>query len=140
MTDPAADIDLADLPPSLADLARLIGLSRALALARARPGVRIYVPLDEATLEDHWLTRLIGFEAAQKMVRHYGGDGHFLVPRAWRAALAARNRGIVRAYLAGASQRALALEHGLTERQICGIVAAAGARRASGQADLFEAA
>lgn len=131
------DIDLADLPESLAELARLIGLDAAIALARARPGVRIYVPLDVETLNGHWLAQTIGFEAALRMVGRYGGDGHFLVPKAWRALIAARNRGIVREFLAGRSQRDLALAHALTERQIGAIVAASGARREELQESLF---
>lgn len=133
----AEGVDLADLPESLAELARLIGLAPALALVRARGGVRIYIPLEVETLPGHWLAETVGWHGAVAMVERFGGDGHYLVPKALKAFQQARNRRLVAQYLAGRSQRDLALAYGLSERQVCAIVAAAGADRDAAQAELF---
>lgn len=58
------------LPPTLADIAELAGLDVALRLAEARGGERISVP--DFVADDHWLSRLVGRDAALKLSRRYG--------------------------------------------------------------------
>lgn len=54
-----------ELPAILAEIAEVAGLDAALAIADVRGGTQIYIP--PAPDADHWLCRLIGREAAQKV-------------------------------------------------------------------------
>ncbi len=55
------------LSPRMRQLVELIGVSAAVLIVRARKGRRFYVP--NKLEPDHWLTRLIGAEAASKLVQ-----------------------------------------------------------------------
>lgn len=109
-------IDASLLPPILQDFVDLVGLHATMRLVEAYGGVRLYVPKGELA-EDHYLVRLIGREAAEKLQAMYGGEPHFDIPKAERAMRAVRDARI-RARRADTPVRALALEHRLTERQI----------------------
>ena len=116
-----------DLPPRLAALAALIGLPATLRLVEARGGTRIYVP-DEAS-NDHWLARLIGLPALQHLVAQHARD-YLELDRGASALRAVRDRQIVADAQGGASTATLALECGLTQRQVFNILA-----RANGHVD-----
>jgi len=111
-----------DLPPSLRDIADLIGLPGTLKLVETYGGVRLYVPkkLDA----DHKLAQLIGLEHAAKLAATYGGELHFDIPRAVEATRAARDRSIRADQASGSTHRELALKYNLTERQIRNILGA----------------
>ncbi|MEW5905120.1 MAG: Mor transcription activator family protein [Pseudomonadota bacterium] len=115
MTHTNIDTDL--LPLILQDIVELIGLPLTMTLVQARGGVRLYVPKLEME-DDHYLVQLLGREAAEKLQTMYGGDEHFDLPKAERAMLAVRDATIRRLRASGTSVRSLALEYGLTERQI----------------------
>lgn len=117
-----AGIDVSDLPPRLAALAGLIGLSATLRLVEARGGTRIYVP-DMASAE-HWLARLLGLTALQQLVAEHARD-YIELDRAAAALRAARDRKIVADHAGGTSTATLALENGLTQRQVFNILARA---------------
>lgn len=51
------------LPGVLAQIANVAGEDAALAIARARGGTQIYIPPEPGP--DHWMTKLIGREAAK---------------------------------------------------------------------------
>lgn len=124
MTLATAHLD--DLPASARDLAGLIGLPATLRLVEGWGGVmRLYVPKDLAA--DHELARALGLEAARALVGVYGGDYLPSVPRCADALRQARNRALLRRRAEGASPAVLALEFGLTERQVWNIFASARA-------------
>lgn len=70
------------LPGILADIAEAAGLPAALAVAEAKGGVRAHFPAQARA--GHWLTRLVGQVAADKICAHFltGGKAGFytLVP------------------------------------------------------------
>ncbi|MDP2786632.1 MAG: hypothetical protein Q8O79_00935 [Pseudomonadota bacterium] len=122
--------DLLDLlPGELRYIGERIGVEGALRLVEKWPGVRIYIP--KAVGPDHPLAELLGLEDARTLCETYPGEGLDLpVALKWR--LAMRNALIAQS---GQSQRALALGHRLTVRQIRNIQSAAKAD--SGQESLF---
>lgn len=115
----AADIDIDDLPGILRDLVDLIGLTGTLTLVEHYGGVRLYVPVKYDP--GHPLVKQIGHYAASKLIEVYAGE-HFDMPKAEKALRAVRNRKI-RAMYGQKSQRRLAMEFGLTEKQIRNILA-----------------
>lgn len=67
------------LPPSVAQIAEVIGRSRALYLIGCIPPtgrrswrVCFYVP--KVTRPDHWLVALLGWHDAAKLTSHFGGE------------------------------------------------------------------
>lgn len=78
MTDIASS-----LPAVLAEIAEVAGIEAAWALARTQGGVPIYIPAEAEA--GHWLTELVGREAAEKICRHFrvGNSGaRILIPLA----------------------------------------------------------
>jgi len=61
-----------ELPPLLREVAALIGVEPALALARAGRGRDVYVP--DVMPADHWIVLAIGMERARIFARRYGRD------------------------------------------------------------------
>lgn len=127
-------IEAADLPPRLAELAGVIGLAATLRLVEARGGTRVYVP--EAANDDHWLMRLIGRGPFERLVAWRPRE-HVELDRAAGALRAARDRQILAEHQAGASSSALALQYGLTQRQIFNILARSSADEDDATPDLF---
>jgi len=116
-----AEIELADLPATLREIAALVGIPAAMTLVRELGGTRLYVP---ATLgEDHLLTRLVGLDAAQRLVAHYQVGMYIDVPLALAATRQARNKVIRARARRGATAPALAREWRTTERHIRRILA-----------------
>lgn len=115
-------VDAGDLPPRLAELAQVIGLPATLRLVEARGGTRIYVP--EQATDDHWLVPLIGLPALQQLAATHARE-YLELDRAAAALRAARDRHIVAQVQAGASTAKIALQCGLTQRQVFNILARA---------------
>lgn len=115
------EIDIADLPPSAAEIVSAVGIEAALRLVDAWGGLRLYVP--HYMTEDHSLVNLLGGDSADRLAAHFGGE-RIQVPRCLQALRAMRNARIRRARHDGATPAELALTHGLTERQIYAILAA----------------
>lgn len=105
------------LEPILQDIVGLIGLPLAMKLVEASGGVRLYVPKQELE-DDHYLVRLVGREAAEKLQTVYGGEQHFDIPKAEKALRAVRDDKIRYQRGCGLSVRSLALDNYLTERHI----------------------
>ena len=59
------------LPPAFREIAEIVGLKAALAIAAEQAGMRIYVPKTPA--KQHWLIKLIGSEATRQLSHRYGG-------------------------------------------------------------------
>ncbi|CAN0654320.1 helix-turn-helix domain-containing protein [Nitratireductor aquimarinus] len=57
------------LPSILAEIADVAGAEAAWALARTQGGTTIYIPREAE--DDHWLTELVGKEAASKICNHF---------------------------------------------------------------------
>lgn len=74
------------LPLVIAEIERVAGREAALKLSLARGGQTIYTPYEAK--EGHWLTQLVGLEAARKICEHYrvGNTGaRLLIPIARQA-------------------------------------------------------
>jgi len=108
-----------DLPESLAEIAAVIGREGALRLVHACGGTRIFVPRQLRV--QHKLVTWLGFEQANRLSRHFGGET-LTVVRAAELLRRTRNREIVRRYDSGVGVRQLARENALTERQIYAIL------------------
>lgn len=130
----AADVDAADLPATLREVAALIGLPATLTLVKHYGGVRLYIP---KTLEPgHILIRLLGAEAAQRLVAHYMPGEPFEVPRAVQLMRASRNRAIRLRAARGATAADIARDFAMTERHVWRILA--GDDREPDQPGLFD--
>jgi hypothetical protein len=103
------------LPESLKDMARVIGLTQALALVALRGGVRISVP--QKYDAEHWLDEAIGPAPFQKMIAYYGGD-LIDIPKGQAAFQAIRQSEIVRDRKAGLSNAQLAVKYEMTVRGV----------------------
>lgn len=106
------EIDEHLLPHSVREIARLIGLPATLKLVEHYQGVPMWVPVNYDP--DHVLVKLVGHDAALQLIGHFGGEKPE-IPRCVDAIRAVRNAKIS---ISDKSQRELALEHGLTVRQI----------------------
>lgn len=121
------------LPGSLADIIDTIGLDATLTLVENLGGTRLYIP--EQLPDSHFLARLLGHRAAHALAATFPGDA-FDLPRCQQALRHARDQLIRQSRAGGASIRSLALNHGLTERQIY-VILAAGEQEASPQQSLL---
>lgn len=67
------------LPKVLAEIAEVAGREAALKVAAARGGTRVYIP--RRARDKHWLPRLVGREAADRICRHFApgpGTGDYI--------------------------------------------------------------
>lgn len=128
------DIDLALLPPTLHEMARVVGVEGVRKLVDAYGGVRLYVP--QSVDQDHPLAELLGLAAARAMSAELGGDV-IDVPRCHLAVKRARDAALVRDAAQGMSQRDLARKYGMTERNVRLIWRAAGIEADDRQGALF---
>lgn len=126
-------LDAEQLPSSLHDVIDAIGIDAALRLVEHLGGTRLYVP--ERMTPDHPIVALLGHKHAYALAEHFGGD-QIILPRCVAAIRAMRDETIRLQRSGGASTKALAIKHGLTERQIYAILAA-GEREESLQQELL---
>lgn len=120
-------IQIEHLPISLRDIAAVIGLAAALRLSAWRGGTRLWIPSTDALLAEHELSQVLGREAARALAERYRGE-HLWIPRAAAAARLARNELIRARYQAGEPAATLAIEYGLSDRCVWGIVRQARSR------------
>lgn len=125
-----------ELPKTLLEVIEVIGVSAALRLVEGWGGLRLYVPQPESITFDHELAKRLGYEEAVALCEIFARE-KLDVPRCKAAARAARDRRMLREHDAGDSARLLAARHGLTERQVWRILAAAGANADALTGDLF---
>ncbi len=118
------------LPGIVREIAALIGLSATLKLVEHYPGIPMWVPVKYDP--DHALVKIVGHEAASKLVDNYGGES-YQIAKCEHAIRAVRNTRICNS---DKSQRQLAIEHGLTIRQIRNIQS--GVEFDDGQDDFFQ--
>lgn len=112
-----------NLPKSIRDLVELIGLPATLTLVKAYGGIYLKVPVgvraDGATRAR--LVGMLGEEAAEKLIRTYGGE-RVAIARCEAALRDERDRRIIAEYDANTSAATLALREGMTERNIRNIL------------------
>lgn len=123
------EIDERLLPGVVRDLAMEIGLPATMTLVENYQGARMWVPVNYDA--EHILVKLVGHEAMLKLIDIYGGEKPE-IPRCVAAIRAVRDAKI---RASDKSQRQLAFEYHLTERQIRNIQN--GIEDDDGQADLF---
>jgi hypothetical protein len=102
------------LPAVLAEIAEVAGAEAAWALMSACGGTRVFIPAEPVA--DHWLTSLVGPEAAAKLCRHFraGDTGQELLIPIGR--LGEQRRRLYSALEAGQSAPAAARAAGMHER------------------------
>lgn len=118
LADRPANDPHADLPPSVAEIADVLGRAKALTLAGACGGV-LYVP--QRLTPDHKIVRIVGQEAGDKLVQVYGGCVVYLATCA-KLRAGWRNDAIRKWAAQGVTRRALAELTGLTERQVLNVL------------------
>lgn len=79
MTSAEHPSDRVWLTPLLNRIADVAGEEAAIALGRARPGERVYIP--EQVAADHWLVQAVGLEAAEKIAEAFGSQ-KLVIPQA----------------------------------------------------------
>jgi hypothetical protein len=109
------------LPQSVRDIVDLVGFPAAMALVKAYGGVCINkVPVHGSGRPGAIRARLIelmGEEAAEKFIKTYSGE-RFPVARCEAALRDARDTEIIAKYDSGVSGVKLAIEYGMTERNV----------------------
>lgn len=106
------------LPALLAEIAEVAGLAAALKLAAARGGNRAYIPV--RCPDDHWLTRAVGREAADKICAHFGvPSGIWLeIPRGPTGRQAEHYRQLAEMIATGASSTEITRALGISRRTV----------------------
>ncbi|GLR51253.1 hypothetical protein KYK30_20475 [Shinella yambaruensis] len=113
------------LPGLLGDIADIAGSDVALTIARSHGGTRVSIP--PRAEPNHWLTRLVGLDVADRICRGLAivdADGrpaairHEVLPLGPASARSLARRRAAEALAQGASGRAAAREAGLHERTI----------------------
>ncbi len=112
------------LPGILGEIAEIAGPEAALKIAQEVGGLRVDIPA--VAQEDHWLTRCVGFEAADLICRHLsvedarqrrkGSVYHEVIPLGPTSVIKRARRQLADALLEGKSARVAAKESGLHER------------------------
>ncbi len=107
------------LSPFLQELQRVIGLGNTLKLVERWGGVQLYVP---GTIPDnHRIVEEIGRKAAGALAQYCGRE-RLNIPLARDYNRALRNSEIYRRHKAGKSVNELALEYGISSRQLWAIL------------------
>lgn len=97
------------------NLCDALGYADAIHVARKWGGRYLYVPHHIA--HDHALALSLGYEAAQRLRTHFGGET-LKLPSERNALLDARNAAIVEAHKAGETQESIGLRFGLTRQGV----------------------
>lgn len=129
---PLFDLPAELIPERMQEIANYCGQQTALVLLLHYPGVHVAIP--KKPVPTHKLAELLGFAAFVQLCELYGNEV-IQIPRAAAAWRALRNQKILKGFAAGVFQSTMALEYGLTERQvntICNTV------RIDRQLDIFQ--
>lgn len=111
-----ADFAVCELSPMLQQLVEVVGMVAAMQLVDQYGGIDLLVPAKY--LPQHPLVKLLGEDAARKLIHHHTGE-RIYVPRGAKALRCVRNRAIIQAYDEGQGSAAvLALQYHLSERQV----------------------
>lgn len=133
MTTPAAQ-----LPQVLEDIARIAGEEAARRVAGAVGGTRVYIP--PVPGPDHWLSKLLGQEAARLIADHFTagiGGARVDIPLGDTGFMASQQAKVDAMIMAGRSERDIVLACGYTGRGVRKRKARLKGLRDSRQGDLF---
>lgn len=122
------------MPPSLAELVRLIGLASTLKLVERFGGIRLYVPLEQHLRDSHPIARAIGVDAARTLARDRATET-LEIPLAKDYLRRVRDRVMAGQYETKSATE-LAREYGMTRRNVFYRL---GAANDDSQGDLFDA-
>ena len=122
------------LPPTLQEMADLIGIEAVRVIVEQRGGISLCVP--SKVSQRHWLYSAIGKEAFEQLVYHYKNI-ELWIPRCMAAINALRDAEIIAAKQAGATTPELARKYHTTDRNIRLICARHRDAEPDPQADLF---
>ena len=114
-----SDIKLEDLPRSLQELGKEIGLEAVLKLAEHYGGVDINPPKNMH--DGHPLAMRVGLPAARYLASYWGGDTLY-IPKLAKIKQRLRNAEIVQRYDEGESVKKLAFAFKLTSRTIWNVL------------------
>ena len=114
------DLPLFDLPDALIpgrmkEIAGYCGEQTAILLLLHYPGIHLFVP--KYPTPTHKLVDILGYKNFERLCEMYG-DEVIQIPRAAKAIRSLRNQSILKDFSQGVYQSAIALKHGLTERQV----------------------
>ena len=126
------------LPQVLADIAMIAGEEAARRVAGAVGGTRVYIPPQPGP--DHWLSKLVGIEAARKIGDHFTAGlagARVDIPLGDTGFMASQQARIDAMILAGRSDRDIALACRYTDRGVRKRRARLKAMRDSRQGNLF---
>ena len=118
-----AAIPESDLPETVRDLVSLIGMQSTLRLVDSFGGLTILVPKGDerrGIIGRESLIEVVGRRCADRLIERYGGT-RLYVASCRRAILALRDRSICSSYPVR-SVKELAIEHGLSDRQVWAIL------------------
>ena len=126
------------LPQVLADIAMIAGEEAARRVAGAVGGTRVYIPPQPGP--DHWLSQLLGPEAARKIADHFTagiGGARVDIPLGDTGFIASQQARIDAMIIAGRSERDIVLACRYTGRGVRKRKARLTALRDSRQGNLF---
>lgn len=106
---------MSSLPPTLAEIADLIGSDKALAIARERGGTRVYIPAH--AIDDHWLVDIVGRDAADQLCAAFARQ-YLEIPLGPRSAIGKIRADVDRMIEEGHSERKIALATGYSIRGV----------------------
>jgi hypothetical protein len=104
------------LPGVLHRIARVAGIQAAWEIVNACGGVRVYIPAKAE--QDHWLTALVGFDAAAKICEEFRGGNSGCSVEIPLAKLAHQQRRLMKALEAGMSTSNAARVSGMHQRTV----------------------
>lgn len=103
------------IPPKLQEIAEYCGKGIAIKILMHFPGVHLHIP--KFPHIQHRLMEILGLRDFTLLCQKYGNET-LMIPRAAAALRHFRNQKILADFTAGKSQASIAIEHGMTERQI----------------------
>jgi hypothetical protein len=134
VTNPAAP-----LPQVLADIAMIAGEEAARRVAGTVGGTQVYIP--PCPGPDHWLTKLVGLDAARRIADHFTagvGPARIEIPLGDTGFIASAQARCDAMLAAGASERDIALALRYTIRTVRRRRARIKSLRDTRQRDLFQ--
>jgi uncharacterized protein (DUF433 family) len=118
----STDAVLTVYPVSLEEIIEAIGEADTLKLVETIGGTSPRLPALRNISEDHAIAKIIGVEKLKKLVSDVGGSRYVYFPKCADGIRRKRDQEIVRRYQSGESVDRLALEYGLSDRQIWNIL------------------
>jgi len=110
------------VPPSLDEAEAAIGTALTIKLIDAFGGTTIHLPVNKHCDEKHPIAKVIGKDGLKALVNHFIGGRYLYIPRCAAGKRLKRDQDIVLRYNAGESVAKLALEYGMSDRNVWDIL------------------